>query len=156
MIGAWLLASACLWLLTPGDSHDIFDYIFRGRMLAFYGGSPLRDPPELFPQAPFYNYITWRTLVDAYGPLWEYTSAGVALGVRQVSGWLGWPTVGTASCPADMEACRLLAASMIGYRLLATLLAGVCGWLIYGIVRRERAALWRRLRCSAGSGIPCC
>ena len=141
VVCAWLAASALLWLLTPGDSHDVYDYLFRGRMLALYGGSPLRDPPEQFATAPFYNYITWRTLVDAYGPLWEYASAGVTLAVQQTATLLGWPTAGLPPCPNSMDSCRLLAASMIGYRLLATALAGLCGWLIYRIVHHEAPAL---------------
>ena len=142
VVAVWLASSVALWFMTPGgESHDIFDYVFRGRMLAEYGGSPLRDTPAQFGSAPFLAHITWRNKVDTYGPLWEYASGATAVAVRAVlqasGGWLG----GTADCPASAAACQVLAAYVLGYRLLATLLAGACGWLIYGLVRGQNPAL---------------
>jgi hypothetical protein len=163
IIGAvWLASSAALWFMTPGgESHDLFDYIFRGRMLVEYGGSPLRDTPAQFGTAPFLAHITWRKVVDTYGPLWEYASGGAALAARslaQATGrWVGEP----APCPPSAAACELLAIYVLAYRLMATALAGVCGWLIYGLVRRETpdlapaalvAWLWNPLLLLASAG----
>jgi hypothetical protein len=118
IVGGWLMASAALLRAYPGESFDIFDYLFRGRMLIEYGASPLATPPSLFRDRPFYRYITWRGQLDTYGPLWEYASGLVAWTVRHV---VGRP---------DSQVVYI-----IGYRLLAIALAGLGGVLIVAIVR---------------------
>jgi Glycosyltransferase family 87 len=118
--GGWLLCSIVLLGAYPGESLDIFDYLFRGRMLAEFGASPLASTPTSFNHRPFYEYITWRGQVDTYGPLWEYASGTVAWIVHHVFG------------RADS-----LAAYILGYRLLAIVLTGICGALIATIVRRH-------------------
>jgi hypothetical protein len=120
IIVGWLLSSAALLSAYPGESFDIFDYVFRGRMLVEYGASPLAVAPGAFQNQPFYKYITWRGQVDTYGPLWEYASAAVAWAVHHVFG------------RADSHV-----AYIIGYRLLAVLLAGSCGLLIALIVHHS-------------------
>ncbi len=137
----WLLTSAILLAATPsGDSHDIYDYLYRGRLLTEQGVSPLAFAPSAAPRLAFYDYTAWKNHVDTYGPLWEYASGGVALAVR---GWLTvtgqWPADG-ADCPASPSACRVLMAYVTGYRLLANGLVGLTGWLIFALVRRQKAA----------------
>lgn len=127
--GGWLAFSTLLLGVYPGESLDIFDYLFRGRMLAVYGASPLAGSPTPFADHPFYRMITWRGQVDTYGPLWEYASGGVA-----------W-TVGRFLPGPVTETDVALAAYVVGYRLLAILLAGLCGALVYRIARRHGPAL---------------
>lgn len=120
----WLASSAALLGAYPGESLDIFDYVFRGRMIAEYGASPLAIAPSAFYDRPFYEYITWRGQVDTYGPLWEYASGAVA--------WLVHHAFGRADSHA---------AYILGYRLLAVLLAGLCGLVIALIAWRADPAL---------------
>jgi hypothetical protein len=124
LIAGWLLSSAALLGAYPGESLDIFDYVFRGRMIVEYGASPLAVAPSVFEKQPFYEYITWRGQVDTYGPLWEYASGAVAWAVHALFG------------RADS-----LIAYIIGYRLLALVLTGLCGLLIALIVRRRAPQL---------------
>ncbi|HSH80494.1 MAG TPA: glycosyltransferase 87 family protein [Herpetosiphonaceae bacterium] len=114
----WLLFSTSLLGAYPGESLDIFDYLVRGWMQANYGVSPLETTPSAFPNQPFYDYHTWHNWVDAYGPLWEYPSGMVARAVGALS-------------PGRLENY------IAGYRLLAIMMAGVCGVLIYLIVGRS-------------------
>jgi len=81
------------------------------------GVSPLATPPALFANQRFYSYVNWTTSVDTYGPLWEYASGAVAT------------VVGAAACDCPAS----LASYVLGYRLLAIGLAGLCGVLIYTI-----------------------
>src|SRR4051812_31994279 len=60
IIAGWLLSSVALLGAYPGESFDIFDYVFRGRMIVEYGASPLATAPAMFQNQPFYTYITWR------------------------------------------------------------------------------------------------
>ncbi len=117
IVGVWLLASAVLLGAYPGESLDIFDYLFRGRLQVVLGVSPLATPPAPFTGQLFYPYVNWTASVDTYGPLWEYASEAVAAIVSLVS----------CDCPAS------LATYIVGYRLLAIALAGLGGWLIYAI-----------------------
>jgi hypothetical protein len=121
IVGGWLLFSAVLLGAYPGESLDIFDYLFRGRLQVVLGISPLATPPAAFQDQLFYPYVNWTTYVDTYGPLWEYASGAVAAIVGSVS----------CDCPES------LANYILGYRLLAIGLAGLCGWLIYAISSRR-------------------
>ncbi len=118
IIAGWLLSSFALWGAYAGESFDIFDYVFRGRMLAESGASPLAFEPSIFHNRPFYAYITWRGQVDTYGPLWEYASGAVA--------WAMYYVLGRTDS---------LIAYIVGYRLMAVLLAGLCGAAIAAMVR---------------------
>jgi hypothetical protein len=115
IVGGWLLSSVVLLGAYPGESLDIFDYLFRGRLQVTLGVSPLATPPQPFANQLFYSYVNWTTYVDTYGPLWEYASGAVAAVVGAVA----------CACPAS------LASYVLGYRLLAIGLAGLCGVLIY-------------------------
>jgi len=117
IVGGWLLASVVLLGAYPGESLDIFDYLFRGRLQVLLGISPLATPPERYANQLFYPYVNWPTYIDTYGPLWEYASGAVAAMVAALS----------CDCSAS------LANYVLGYRLLAIGLAGLCGVLIYAI-----------------------
>lgn len=114
--GGWLLCSAMLLRAYPGDSLDVFDYVFRGRMYVLFGASPLASTPDAFAQQPFYAHLGWQTFVDTYGPLWEYAGGAVS--------WLVQRRAGS------------LVAAVYGYRLLALALMGLCAGLIGVITHR--------------------
>ena len=142
--GGWLLASLALMAVAPGgEAHDIFDYLFRGHMVAELGASPLADPPELFPDQPFYAYITWTDFVDAYGPLWEGASGAVAASTHALLVATGRWYDGAAQCPDSAASCFMLTSYVLAYRSLAVLLAGLCGWLIYALTARQSPPLAR-------------
>lgn len=114
----WLLCSIILLAAYPGDSLDIFEYLFRGRMQVLFGASPLAVTPDAFRDQPFYANLTWGEWVDAYGPLWEYASGLVAR------------TVGAVGAGRAED-------YILGYRLWAIMLTGVSGVLIALIVRQH-------------------
>jgi len=143
IIFSWLAFSCALLFVAPaGESHDIFDYLFRGRMMTEYQANPLAEVPDSFGLSmPFTRYIAWRKSVDTYGPIWEVSSAAIATGVREVSSRLGWWDETAANCPASRESCRLLILYITGYRLMAVCLVGLSGWLVASITRRYQPAL---------------
>ncbi|GAC1561225.1 MAG: alpha-(1-_6)-mannopyranosyltransferase A [Herpetosiphon sp.] len=119
---SWFTFCAALIRAYPGDSLDMFDYVFRGRMQALFGASPLSTTPDAFRNLPFYTYLTWGDWVDAYGPLWEFPSALVARLVGSVTG-------------------AHLADYIIGYRLLAITLATASAWIMTLIIRPRNPQL---------------
>ena len=142
IILGWLVFSIILMTVSPmGESHDIFDYAFRGRMMAEYNGNPLAVTPKLYERSPYYYYIAWHNNVDTYGPLWEISSAGVAAAVRQGAKVFGWWNTGFPSCPDSSASCQLLSFYLIGYRLLAVTLTGISAGLIAVIVGKTRPRL---------------
>jgi hypothetical protein len=137
--GAWLFSSGMLMAVAPaGESHDIFDYLFRGRMMTEYGANPLVDIPDSRGTALYYRYLAWRKNVDTYGPVWEIASAIVSGSVHQMAHWLGWWGEDQPDCPQFPKSCRLLTAYITGYRVLAISLTGLSGWLMASIVKHNR------------------
>ncbi len=143
IVTAWLACSVLLIFMAPaGESHDIFDYLFRGRMMTEYQANPLVDVPEDFDlSTPYSRYLAWRKYVDTYGPVWEASSAAVSWSVHQVTDWVGWWDEDSLVCPKSPELCRLLMVYITGYRLLAIGLTGLSGWLIFSMVRQRQASL---------------
>ena len=143
VVVAWLACSGALLGSAPaGESHDIFDYIVRGRMMTEYGANPLSQVPSELPlSTPYARYAAWYKNVDTYGPLWEAASAAVSVGVREAARGLGWWDEALPSCPRSAGSCRLLGAYVTGYRLLAILLTGLSGWLIFRMVQGRRPRL---------------
>jgi hypothetical protein len=140
ILTTWLACSTALMTAAPGgESHDIFDYIFRGRMMVEYQANPLVDIPNDFSlSTPYARYLAWYKNVDTYGPVWEASSAVIALSVRQTAHWLGWWDETSPVCPKSPESCQLLIMYITGYRLLAILLTGLGGLLIARMVRRNQ------------------
>lgn len=139
---SWALCSAVLLFAAPnGESHDIYDYVFRGRLMDRFGASPLMTTPDAYPDAPFYRYVAWKKHVDTYGPLWEYASAATSTTVRTVLVWTDTLDERRPGCPQSMSSCRTLAAYLTGYRLLAILLTGLSGLLLYGMVKATQPAV---------------
>ena len=138
----WLVCCGILMTVaSSGESHDIFDYIFRGRMMTVLGANPLTDVPTQYRGAPYFHYLAWHDHVDAYGPVWEMTSAATAAVTRAVLGESGRGPPPTPSCPQSPLACRSLIGYVSAYRLLAVGLTGLSGWLILSMVRRSRPHL---------------
>jgi hypothetical protein len=136
VVSGWLLTVLVLLAVAPGgETHDIFDYIFRGRMLVESGASPLAETPSSFHTAPFYRYVSWTDHVDTYGPLWEYASATTALSARAGLVLLGHWYAAVPSCPRSTASCTMLLGYVLAYRLLAVTLGAICGWLIYMLVK---------------------
>ncbi len=103
-----LLFVALLLWVQPISSVDLYDYLFRGRMLAHYGANPFTAIPEQFATDPMIDFIGWRKAVTAYGPLWELMSWGAA--------WL-----------AGGDLLRLL----FSYKMLAVLSYVLCAWVLW-------------------------
>ena len=143
ILATWLACSFTLLFMSPaGESHDIFDYLFRGRMMTEYQANPLVDVPEDFKlSTPYSRYLAWRKYVDTYGPVWEASSAVISSAVHQVTAWLGWWDEAAPVCPKSIESCRLLITYVTGYRLLAISLTGLSGWLVYRMAGHSRASL---------------
>ncbi len=59
-----------LWVY-PFSSVDLYDYLFRGRMLARYGANTFTQIPQNYSTDPLFEFVAWRRAVTAYGPLWE-------------------------------------------------------------------------------------
>ena len=138
----WLVCCGILMTVaSSGESHDIFDYIFRGRMMTVLGANPLTDVPTQYRGAPYFDYLAWYDHVDAYGPVWEMTSAATSAVTRAVLKGVGTWTTSNASCPQSPLACRSLIGYVSAYRLLAVGLTGLSGWLILSMVRRSRPHL---------------
>ena len=139
----WLCCSGILLTMSPaGESHDIYDYIFRGRMITVYHGNPLVVVPDDYSlSTPYTRYLAWRKNVDTYGPVWEIYSATVSTGVRLVAQGLGWWDEQAPVCPHSTESCRLLTVYVTGYRIFAIILTGLSAWLIATIIGRCNPSL---------------
>ncbi len=61
-------------LVYPIGALDVFDYIFYGREMAFYGANPFVVAPQAFPNDKLFPYVAWSGLPFTYGPLWAIAS----------------------------------------------------------------------------------
>ncbi len=81
VLGGALAFNLVMLALNPVDSIDVFDYVVRARMTAFYGANPFYQYPldvQSLQTDPFYGYSGWHDVTTAYGPLWELMAARVA------------------------------------------------------------------------------
>lgn len=141
IIASGSLFSFILLFSFPGESVDVFDYLFRGRMITEYGLSPLAHTPSEIKNMPFHRYLSWSAWVDAYGPVWEYASAGVSWGVKQVALPAELLVKINQTCAIQPAVCTLVTKYITTYRLLAIGLTGIGGALIYAIVERRASHL---------------
>jgi hypothetical protein len=136
---SWFIFSIVLMIsASAGESHDIFDYVFRGRMMVESNANPLNEIPRSYRENAFIRFVAWQKNVDTYGPLWEMASFGVSTAVHQFVEMLGWNIRGLPSCPKSPDSCRLLITYLTSYRLLAVLLAGISAALIANIVKHSQ------------------
>lgn len=131
LIGFPLFCGCLLLFVYPITSLDIYDYLFRGRMLVRHGANTFLATPEQFASDPLLSYIAWRRAVTAYGPLWESVS-------RQVAALAGErrclePAVNTlcAEAAPQVALLRLLLAYK-GLGLLGFLLCSAAIWMSLG------------------------
>lgn len=118
-----LLFAAILFWTYPTTSIDIYDYLFRGRMLVRFHANTFVMAPIDFVHDPLFGYVAWRRAVTAYGPVWEWMSWAAASLAGEAPGAIA--TAGESG----------LLPLMLAYKALATL-----GFLLCG------GALWLALR----------
>jgi len=80
LILAFAAIFACtLGLMYPVNATDLFQYVFRSRVLAIYHGNPLMLTPQDFPGDPMLPYVgEWTHIPSPYGPAWELLAGAVA------------------------------------------------------------------------------
>ena len=76
---AVVLGAAALSMLLlaapPVQSHDVFQYLFYGRMEIVHGANPYFAPPRKFTSDPWFRTIGWPGRTSVYGPLWTFAVA---------------------------------------------------------------------------------
>src|SRR4051812_7435277 len=135
LLGFPLIFLVLLILVYPTTSVDLYDYMFRGRMLAQYQANTFTQIPVEFNTDPLFWYVAWRKAVTAYGPLWEGMSWLTARLAGERPGRLLY---GQA---AQYQALLHL---MLAYKGLSALGFLGCGAAIWVTLRRTALA-WRWL-----------
>ncbi len=107
---------ALLLFIFPVTSTDVYDYAFRGWMLAHYQANTFVLTPQAFSSDPLLPNVAWKHVVTAYGPLWERLSWTTA--------WL-FGEVGVANHMS------LLLRLTLGYKVVNALGFLLCGAAIY-------------------------
>jgi hypothetical protein len=150
LIGFPLLFLALLLGVYPATSVDLYDYLFRGRMLARYGANTFVHVPQDFVADSLFDYVAWRRAVTAYGPLWEGLSrltarlAGERPDAPVMSAPFVSPGLGTVYSGYTPGAMVELLRLMLAFKGLAALGFLLCGAAIWGALRRI-APEWRWL-----------
>ena len=98
--------------MYPVGAADIFDQIFRARLLAHYNLNPFTTLPNNIAGDPLQQYVAWRGDPSPYGPMWEALAAGVS----KLAGDSLWR-------------------NLILFKLLVTAAYGISIALTYGILR---------------------
>lgn len=119
-----LVFVALLLFAHPITSTDVYDYLFRGRMLARYEANPFVTPPWQFRADPLIKYVAWKLVVTSYGPLWE--------GLSWLTLRLAGEAPNTSLGPAEAQLLRMIFA----YKVLAALGFLLCGAAIWVALRR--------------------
>src|SRR5262249_22973857 len=158
-----------LWVY-PATSVDLYDYLFRGRMLARYGANTFTQIPQDYSPDPLFDFVAWRRAVTAYGPLSEGLSWLTArfagrdrlLGIGRLFGPPGVGSVYTVAVMGTAQEGDLLRL-MLAFKGLGAVGFLLCGAAIWGALgklaplRRELGLflwLWNPLALweSAGAG----
>ncbi len=140
VLAVWLMSISAMAFSYPGESQDIFDYIFRGRMYRLYGRSPLDTTPFELQDKPFARYVSWAKWVDAYGPIWEYASGNIAALTQTTANNAETSVRVNSTCRQQPSVCSLLLKHVLAYRLFSVLCASLCGALIYALVKHHSPA----------------
>ncbi|MEM8533156.1 MAG: hypothetical protein AAGF95_20085 [Chloroflexota bacterium] len=107
-----------LLFVHPATSIDVYDYLFRGRMLASYEANTFVQVPRDFEEDPLFEYVAWRGAVTAYGPLWERMS---------------WVTARLAGeSPTTSASADALLPLLFAYKTLGAFGFLLCGAAIWG------------------------
>ncbi len=135
LVGFPLIFLALLAFVYPTTSVDLYDYMFRGRMLAHYQANTFIQVPVEFNTDPLFWYVAWRKAVTAYGPLWE----GMSWLTARLAG--EYPNRVLYDQDAQYQALLQL---MLAYKGLSALGFLGCGAAIWFTLRRT-AFEWRWL-----------
>jgi len=135
LVGFPLIFLALLALVYPTTSVDLYDYMFRGRMLAQYQANTFVQAPVEFNTDPLFWYVAWRKAVTAYGPLWE--------GMSWLTARLAGERPGRLLYGQEAQYQALLHL-MLAYKGLSALGFLGCGAAIWLTLRRTAFA-WRWL-----------
>jgi len=136
VIGFPLVFLVLLALVYPTTSVDLYDYMFRGRMLVRYQANTFISIPSDFKSDPLFWYTAWRRSVTAYGPLWEGLSWLTARLAGEVPGMPGRgnvPGLHGADPVRDSDLLRL----MLAYKGLSAVGFLFCGAAIWLTLRRN-------------------
>ncbi len=136
VIGFPLVFVVLLALVYPTTSVDLYDYMFRGRMLVRYQANTFINTPSDFKSDPLFWYTAWRRAVTAYGPLWEglsWLTARLAGEPPGVPGSGNVPGLHGADPARDAELLRLI----LAYKGLSALGFLFCGAAIWLTLRRN-------------------
>ena len=75
-----LLFCGTLLFMFPVGAADLFDQIFRGRILGHYGANPFFTPPNIYPDDPLRPWVgSWANTASPYGPAWEVPAAAMSV-----------------------------------------------------------------------------
>jgi hypothetical protein len=82
--GIWVVVAIAvgvtlpLAFAPPQQSHDVYQYLFYGKLQVAYSVDPYLVKPFVFASDPWYRFIGWRGQVSVYGPLWMELMAVIA------------------------------------------------------------------------------
>jgi hypothetical protein len=129
LFGVPALFVLALMYTYPTTSLDLYDYLFRGRMLARYGANTFTAVPQDFPRDPLMDsrptrFIPWARAVTAYGPLWEGMS------------WLTARLAGERPGPAPAGIDPYLRQLLLAYKGLGALGYLLCGCAIWAALSK--------------------
>lgn len=71
IVGWAAFFSINLLFMYPVGAADIFDQIFRARLLSHYGLNPFTTLPNNIVGDPLQAYVAWKGDPSPYGPVWE-------------------------------------------------------------------------------------
>jgi hypothetical protein len=135
LLGFPLIFLGLLALVYPTTSVDLYDYVFRGRMLAHFQANTFVHVPIEFNTDPLFWFVAWRKAVTAYGPLWE--------GMSWLTARLAGERPGRLLYGQEAQ-YKVLLDLMLAYKALAGLGFVGCGAAIWLTLRRT-AFEWRWL-----------
>jgi hypothetical protein len=101
-----------LIFMYPVGAADLFDQIFRARLLSHYNLNPFTTLPNNIAGDPFQPYVAWKGDPSPYGPVWEALAG--------ITSWLGGNS---------------LWQNLVLFKLLVLIAYGVSVALTYGILR---------------------
>src|SRR4051794_8942013 len=84
IVGWAAFFAVSLVFMYPVGAADLFDQIFRARLLSHYGLNPFVTNPNNIAGDPFLPYVAWSGDPSPYGPMWETLAAGTSLLARAV------------------------------------------------------------------------
>jgi alpha-1,6-mannosyltransferase len=123
-----LLFTTLLVFTHPMSSTDVYDYLFRGRMLARYQANPFVQVPWDFRSDALIKYVAWKQAVTSYGPMWEGLS------------WIALRLAGESPAAPNAAAPAQLLTMIFAYKILAALGFLFCGAAIWWVAGRVAPA----------------